>query len=46
VGGGGDILVETGGAGEGVRRNDMWNSWKVFQEGNTIWSVKKIKLNK
>ena len=25
------------------RRYGMWNSWKMDQEGNKIWRVKKIK---
>jgi hypothetical protein len=33
--GGGNILVEEG------RRYGMWNSQRVDQEGNKIWSIKK-----
>jgi hypothetical protein len=33
--GGGDILVETGAR----RRYEMWNSLRVDQEGNEIWSI-------
>jgi hypothetical protein len=38
---GGNILMEMGAGGQGTgRRYGIWNSWRVNQEGNNIWSLK------
>jgi hypothetical protein len=39
-----DILLETRSGGWGVgRRCGLWNSQKVDQDGDKVWTVKEIK---